>query len=94
MKATVKNKRKRSVHQSKVAKDRKRASGGKADGAYGYGCHPKRPAEIPILEKMRGLRGEGMSIRAVTESLNSVGLRPRRGTAWQENTVARILRRA
>ncbi len=86
--------RKMIVSKLKVAKDRKRASGGKADGAYGYGCHPKRPTEVPILEKMRGMREGGMSIRAVTERLNSVGLRPRRGTVWQENTIARILRRA
>jgi DNA invertase Pin-like site-specific DNA recombinase len=49
------------------------------------------PAEVRVLELVRGLRAEGVSVAAIAERLNLDGV-PARGTRWHPTTVARLTR--
>jgi len=48
------------------------------------------PAEVRVVEIVRELRGEGLSLRAIAAHLTDLELRPRSGGVWFPQTVARI----
>lgn len=50
------------------------------------------PAEARVLELIRSLRAEGLSIRAIAARLDADGI-PARGGRWHPTTVARLLER-
>ncbi len=50
----------------------------------------KVPEEQRILTRILRLREQGLSIRAIADTLNEKGL-PARGKRWHPTTVARIL---
>lgn len=50
------------------------------------------PAELRVLELVRELRAEGLSIRAIADRLDADGV-PARGGRWHPTTVARLLDR-
>jgi DNA invertase Pin-like site-specific DNA recombinase len=73
--------------------------GGFAYGAppYGYksvkGSLVKELPEQRALERMRALRSEGQSLRAIALTLTREGHSPRRGEVWHPTVLATLLRR-
>lgn len=85
----------------------KAASGAKATGAYAYGHHgvgkgrerdaaplPAQHHEAVALTRIVAMRSAGESYRTICAALDTEGLSPRRGDAWQPMTVRRIAQRA
>lgn len=70
------------------ARQRKRAAGGKADGAYPYGV---TAPEAKVLSRMLSERSAGAA--AIAAGLNRDGVKPRRGVRWHTTAVRRILAR-
>jgi hypothetical protein len=50
------------------------------------------PAEQDVLARLRSLRAEGLTVRAIAARLNLDGC-PCRGSAWHKTTIARIVKR-
>lgn len=48
------------------------------------------PREAAVVEKVRILRAEGKSYRAICKALHEAGLRPRRAEKWSPTVVRRI----
>ena len=76
----------------------KRAQGYRT-GNIPYGYHlaeggrlVRDDAEQKAIDEIRGLRKQGLSLRAVAEAANERGHRTRRGTGWRLESVVRILR--
>jgi DNA invertase Pin-like site-specific DNA recombinase len=73
--------------------------GGYAHGRppYGWRAEGKElaedPAEQAALDRIRELRGQRKSLRAIAAALDAEGHRTRLGEAWHPNTLARILDR-
>jgi DNA invertase Pin-like site-specific DNA recombinase len=74
-------------------------------GGYAYGSPPlgwrtearelvPEAAEQAALARIRELRGEGASVRAIAAALTTEGHRPKRGGGWHPETVRRALARA
>jgi DNA invertase Pin-like site-specific DNA recombinase len=72
------------------ARERKRAHSGRCEGAKPYG---ELPGEREVLDRIQALRASGAALTAIAESLNTGGVKPRRGTKWFPMSVARILNR-
>jgi DNA invertase Pin-like site-specific DNA recombinase len=72
------------------ARERKRARTGRCEGARSYG---DLPGEREVLERMRALRADGTTLTMIAETLNTAGMRSRRGSKWFPMSVARILSR-
>jgi DNA invertase Pin-like site-specific DNA recombinase len=75
-------------------------SRGERIGEVPYGLRVTRDGKLETSEaeafavaRVRKLRGEGFSIRAIAQRLDAEGLKPR-GARWHPNTVARLLSRA
>jgi DNA invertase Pin-like site-specific DNA recombinase len=49
--------------------------------------------EAAVIARMRELRGEGLSYRLIAATLNTEGLRSKRGGEWHPETVSRVLGR-
>jgi hypothetical protein len=50
------------------------------------------PAEQAVLTEIQNLRQNGQTLRGIAATLNHRALRTRRGSAWQLEHVARILK--
>lgn len=78
-------------------RDHKRAEGGYAAGAPPYGWRAEKgslvpdPSEQAVLARIRGLRGDGMSLRGIASTLNSKGVPTKRGGRWHPYGVSRVL---
>jgi DNA invertase Pin-like site-specific DNA recombinase len=72
------------------ARERKRATAGRCEGAKPYG---ELPGERAVLERMRTLRASGTTLTAIAAELNGFGVKPRRGMRWFAKSVSRILER-
>jgi DNA invertase Pin-like site-specific DNA recombinase len=82
----------------------KQAAGKKAVGAYAYGTHgvgegrdrdaAPNPAETAARERILELRHEGRSYRAIGDTLDTEGLRPRRAAKWSPMVVRSICQKA
>lgn len=95
------------VERLQGARRRKAARGGYAGGhrihrRYGYRLrelpdgrrdYEPVPAEQEVIEEMRRLRGNGMSLSAVCAALEDQGRAGPTGRGWSEPTVHRILAR-
>ena len=77
------------VRKLRKARDRTRADNGRCEGRKPFG---HRPGELKTLEKMRTLRGEGLSYEKIASMLDSEKLPPRSGRPWNPVVVNRILR--
>lgn len=83
-----------------AALDHKRTKGEKLGGTCPYGMRlaadgvhlEEDPAERRVLDLVTAFRGEGLSIRAIAERLNTDAV-PARGCRWHPTTVARLLER-
>ena len=51
------------------------------------------PAELEVLERVRTLHQEGLSLRQVAARLTAEGRQTKRGRAWHPTTLARLLSR-
>lgn len=74
-----------------------RLAGGHREGRkpYGFSKNPDEALyERKTLLKMQDLRSRGVSFRRIANSLNSEGIRPRKGQLWWGKTVSLILRNA
>jgi DNA invertase Pin-like site-specific DNA recombinase len=72
------------------ARERKRATTGRCEGAKPYG---ELPGERAVLEHMQALRASGATLTAIAADLNGTGVKPRRGARWFPKSVSRILER-
>jgi DNA invertase Pin-like site-specific DNA recombinase len=75
-----------------------------ASGGYAYGAPPlgqravdgalvTDPVEAVTVARIVTLRAEGRSLRQIADTLDSEGLRTKRGGRWHPPTVARVLER-
>lgn len=77
----------------------KSAAGGYVGGRPGFGWEVvdghlvKNAAEQVILDRMRELKGEGMSMNGIAGVLNREGRASKTGAPWSATTVRRVLRR-
>ncbi|MDO3397972.1 recombinase family protein [Nocardioides sp. SOB44] len=73
----------------------KAATGGHANGRYCYGYGPNGPikAQQAALRRMRAMQAEGLSTRAIAQTLADEGHPTARGGGWSPPVVARILAR-
>jgi DNA invertase Pin-like site-specific DNA recombinase len=91
--------RAQTVARMAAGKRRKRAAGGFVGGVPPFGWRSQDrelvedPAEQATLARIRELRGQGSSLRAIGTTLEAEGHRPRRGQHWAPNVLARILER-
>ncbi|WP_280305083.1 recombinase family protein [Nocardia neocaledoniensis] len=94
------------VKRLRDGRNAKRAAGGHADGAPGYGWitadrsddNPHgalvaEPSERAAVTRMLELHAEGRSLRQIVSVLTEEGVPTKRGGRWQANTVRRILDR-
>jgi DNA invertase Pin-like site-specific DNA recombinase len=72
------------------ARQRKRMSDGKCEGAKPYGFYP---GEKRALQRITELRESGLGFDRVAAQLNSEGIKPRRGKQWWGMSVNQILNR-
>lgn len=78
----------------------KRRRGEKTGGALPYGFRlgadgktlEQEPAEQAILDLIKRLKSEGLSIRAITQELNRRRVKSRSQT-WNKTTIARLIKR-
>jgi DNA invertase Pin-like site-specific DNA recombinase len=77
----------------------KHAQGGYAYGAPPYGWKAEGgtlapvEAEQLVRQRMRAMRGDGLSYGAIAEALNGDGTTARKGGRWHAQTVSRALQR-
>jgi DNA invertase Pin-like site-specific DNA recombinase len=78
---------------------RKAANGGYAGGAPPFVWKAEGRSLVPIpheqvvIERMRELRAQGRTLRAIASQLDLEGFRPRRGDRWHGRQVGRVLER-
>lgn len=72
------------------ARQRKRQSEGKCEGAKPYGFYP---GEKRVLQRINELRESGLGFDRIAAQLNKEDLKPRRGKRWHGMTVNQILAR-
>lgn len=78
------------VIKLRAAKQRIRATGVKCEGAKLYG---ELPGELATVERLRALRSTGMGFDRIAATLNTEGIKPRRGARWHGLTINKILSR-
>jgi DNA invertase Pin-like site-specific DNA recombinase len=78
------------VAKLRAARQRKRSATGRCEGRKPFGS---RVGEDRGVQRIRQLRSEGLSVRAVTERLNAEGIPSRSGKSWSFGSVGRIARR-
>jgi DNA invertase Pin-like site-specific DNA recombinase len=89
----------RGLIRQRMAKGRreKRAQGGYVAGSprFGMKAHDKalvvHEAEAEAIARIRALRDEGLSLRAIVRQLEADGVSSKRGARWHPTTVARLL---
>ncbi|MBV9144365.1 MAG: recombinase family protein [Acidobacteria bacterium] len=79
------------VAKLRGARQRIRVNTGRCEGRKPYG---DRPGEAAIIEQMKQLRHDGMSVDKIARELNTAGILPRAGARWYATSVYRVLRNA
>lgn len=78
----------------------KASGGGYVGGRPAFGWRVKNgylvqdPKEQKIMARMRDLKGAGMSLNGIAQTLNSEGSTSKMGTSWSATTVRRVIRRS
>ena len=75
------------VAKLRAARQRKRSATGRCEGRKPFGS---RVGEDRGVQRIRQLRSEGLSVRAVAERLNAEGIPSRGGKSWSFGSVGRI----
>ena len=78
------------VERLRAARERKRATVGRCEGAKPYGS---LPGEAAILTRIQQSRASGATLQSIADALNNSGDAPRRGARWHAKTIARIATR-
>ena len=73
------------------ARQRMKARGLRVEGQKPYGFYPGEKFALDLMQRHHGL---GNSIKAITNTLNSLGYKSRSGREWSAPVVAKILRRS
>ena len=103
MGAVIEYEKNTAVKRMRDGRRAKAATGRKATGQYAYGYRgvgagrerdagPDPGGQVAVRLIVE-LRGQGMSYRAICRTLDSRGLRPKRGPTWLPMTVRRIYER-
>lgn len=79
------------VNRMKAGADRARSQGRTWGGQPAYGAHRKYPGETGVVEKIRALNVEGLTLTAIAQQLNETGFKPRTGQKFYPMQIARIL---
>ena len=77
------------VAKLRKARERKRSAEGRCEGRKPYGM---KVGEDRGLERIKALKVQGTSLRAIAETLNAEGIPTRSGKPWSFGTVARLVR--
>jgi DNA invertase Pin-like site-specific DNA recombinase len=78
------------VAKLRKSRERQRMNTGRCEGRKPYGS---RVGEDRGLERIQALVNEGMSVRAISDQLNTEGIPSRSGKAWSFGSVARVAKR-
>jgi DNA invertase Pin-like site-specific DNA recombinase len=89
----------RGLIRQRMAKGRreKRAQGGYVAGSPRFGMKAQdktlvvHDEEADAVERIKALRSEGLSLRAIIRQLEADGIASKRGASWHPTTVARLL---
>lgn len=67
----------------------------RVDGRHPFGCHPMREYdwERAVVERIRQMHADGVSMYRIARTLNAEGVRTRYGKEFQTVTVMNILDR-
>lgn len=79
------------VTKLRCARQRMKAKTGRCEGQLPFGS---LPGESEAVRRMKALRHEGRSYRAIAECLDVAGLKPRYAEKWNAIVVNRVLRAA
>lgn len=85
------------VLRLRTGKRNKAARGGYIGGGVPFGKAVKDgeftddPAELATIAALRELADQGLSLRGIADTLNTEGIRPKRGGQWYASTVSRVL---
>lgn len=77
------------VAKLRGARERMKARTGRCEGRKPYGA---RPGEAKVIGRMKELRGQGLAVDKIAETLNAEGVKPRAGQCWYATSVYRILK--
>jgi hypothetical protein len=78
------------VARLRAGRDRKRAESGRCEGPRPFGT---QPGEAPVVERIRQLRSQGVSLGKIAAALNADGCRTRGGKLWHGQQIKNILDR-
>lgn len=76
------------VAKLRGARQRIRARDGHCEGRKRYGVMPGEGKTIALI---KALRGEGMALDKIADTLNGENVKPRAGVKWYPTTISRIL---
>jgi DNA invertase Pin-like site-specific DNA recombinase len=78
------------VAKLRGARQRKKAKEGRCEGRKRYGF---RAEEQAIVERIKALRGEGLALQKIADTLNRKGMKTRMGKRWSAVQVNRVVKR-
>lgn len=78
------------VLKLRLARERQRARKGRCEGAKPYGYYD---GEARVLDRLKALHAAGEPFLRIAATLNSEGVKPRRGMRWHASAVNKILTR-
>lgn len=73
------------------ARERMRVKEGRCEGRKPYGFYP---GESAVIDRIKGLREQGLAVDTIATTLNGDGVKPRQGQQWYPTSVARVLARS
>lgn len=78
------------VLKLRKARERKREKFGRCEGFAKYGA---KPSEAMVLKIIRDMRDENKTWHSIAQFLNSSGFKTRWGSTWDNNSVAKLIKR-
>lgn len=76
------------VAKLRGARQRIRTRDGRCEGRKRYGM---MQGEAEIIERIKAMRGKGMALDRIAETLNRERIKPRAGSRWYPTTISRVL---
>ncbi len=81
------------VAKLRAARNRVRLKTGRCEGALPFGADPKRPGEVAVVERVKQLKADKLSLQKIANRLNEEGHSTRTGTQWSKMLVKAVLDR-